>query len=195
MPTQLFSFVLTCLMLSACGTAPAPGNLSAAVTQTQTPRFPEIPPPGEFDTIPEHGDFRRLMVGPLCPDRCRPGPLAWIQPRASAATWGRARRESGEVIARMISSGAYPKFNLQDRGAGRADTVYWAVMKVGDSLVSIFRSTTPRTPDKIARTEVIEHGEGFFRGVASARWVWSDQDDMAWGTCDGGACCKSPGAM
>src|SRR2546427_4299284 len=124
MPTQLFSFVLTCLMLSACGTAPAPGNLSAAVTQTQTPRFPEIPPPGEFDTIPEHGDFRRLMVGPPCPDRCRPGPLAGIKPGASAPTRGRAGRESEEDIARMISSGAYPKFILQDRVARRADTVY-----------------------------------------------------------------------
>jgi hypothetical protein len=160
---------------------------------TQATPFPLIPSPSEFDTTPERSDMRRLMVGPSCPDHCRPGPLAWIHPRTSAASWGQERRDSGAVIARMISYGAYPKFNLQDRGPGRADTVFWAVMKRGDSVVSVFRSTKRDTPDLVTRTEVIPHGQGFFRGVSYARWLWSDQDDLVWGTCDGGACCKSAG--
>jgi hypothetical protein len=193
MLTHGFSLILTCVLLSACG-GTSPGTLSADVVplQRQQEPFPQIPPPSEFDTTYEHSDLRRLMIG-NCPGRCRPGPLASIHPRTSAATWGEAHRDSGEVIARMISDSAYPKFNLQYRGPGRADTVFWAVIRRGDAVVSIFRSTTPRTPDLIARTEVIHHGPGFFRGVALARWVWSDTDDLAWGTCDGGACCKSPG--
>ena len=100
---------------------------------------------------------------------------------------------AGEVIARMISDSAYPKFNLQYRGKEQRDTVFWAVMKRGDSVISVFHSTTRGTKDLITTTEVIKHGPGFFRGLALARWLWNDKDDMAWGTCDGGACCKSPG--
>jgi hypothetical protein len=197
MLTQLISVVFSCVLFSACSsTRPTLGGLSADVTQTaQEPKFPEIPPASEFDTVPEHSDMRRLMVGPECPARCRPGPLAWIHPRSRTTSWGVARRDSGEVIARMISYGAYPKFNLQDRGPGRADTVFWAVMRIGDSVVSVFHSTKPGTRNLLARTEVYDHGPGFFRGVALARWVWSDRDDIAWGTCDGGACCRSPGGL
>jgi hypothetical protein len=191
-----FSLILSCVVLSACSaTLPAVGTVSGDVMQTQQAApFPLIPPPSDFDTTSEHSDMRRLVTG-TCPDRCKVGPLAWIHPRGGAASWGTARRDSGEVIARMISYGAYPKFNLQDRGPGRADTVFWAVMKRGDVVVSVFRSTKPGTRDLITRTEVIEHGPGFFRGVSFARWVWSDRDDMAWGTCDGGACCRSAGSL
>ena len=180
--------LLVCVVLPACsGTAAPPmGTVSPAY-------FPPIPPANEFDTTTERSDMRRLIVG-TCPGRCRPGPLAWIQPRTSAASWSAEHRDSGEVIARLISDSAYPKFNLQDRGRGR-DTVFWAVMKRGDAVISIFHSTTPGSTDLITRTDVIHHGEGFFRGLSYARWLWSDTDDLAWGTCDGGACCRSAGSI
>jgi len=151
--------------------------------------FPPIPPASEFDTTAERSDVRRLIVG-NCPDRCQPGPLAKIHPRTAAASWSAERRDSagGEVIARIISEGRYPKFNIQGR-----DTVYWAVVRRGGVLVSVFHSTAPGTRDVVANVEVIHHGPGFFRGISAARWVWSDTDDLAWGTCDGGACCKSDG--
>src|SRR5262245_57048167 len=187
-----------CLALITCGgggTPKADASASASVVSQsqsqQTSYFPPIPRPEEFDTVPEHSDFRRLMIG-TCPGKCRPGPLAWIHPRIASSLWSSEQRDSGQVIARIISDSAYPKFNIHERRGGR-DTVYWAVVKRGDAVVSIFRSTTPGAKDLESRTEVILHGRGFFRGVSLARWIWSDKDDMAWGTCDGGACCRSDG--
>lgn len=190
MLTHRLSIVVACIVLPACGGGvPTVGPISPMVVRGEG-YFPAIPPASEFDTTPERSDVRRLMIG-NCPD-CRPGPMAWIQPRIRAASWSAAHRDSGQVIARIISEGGYPKFNIHDRRGGR-DTVFWAVMRSGDSLVSVFRSTTPGSTDLISKVEVIHHGEGFFRGIAAARWLWSDTDDLAWGTCDGGACCKSAG--
>jgi hypothetical protein len=186
------SAVAACLALITCGGSTPPiGSTSTAVAPQEKPSFPPIPPASDFDTTPEHSDFRRLMIG-NCPESCRPGPLAWIQPRMAAALWSAEHRDSGEVIARIISEGGYPKFNIHDRKGG-PDTVYWAVVKRGNTLVSVFRSTTPGSRDIVSKVEVYPHGQGFFRGISLARWIWSDRDDMAWGTCDGGACCKSDG--
>ncbi len=155
-------------------------------------------PAGEFDTTPERGDLRRLMVG-SCPDACRFGPLAKIQPRVRAAQVTRAHRDSGDVIARIISEGPY----LHIRGADTsykfnihgADTVYWwvGIGKRGDSLVSIFTSTRPGVRPLVSNLVMTHHAPGYWRGIALARWLWSDQDDLAWGTCDGEVCCKSNG--
>ena len=189
MPNPRFVVVVGCLVLAAC---PGPG-IPTITPSLEPGYFPPIPPASEFDTTAERSDVRRLIVG-NCPDRCRPGPLASIQPRISAASWSAEHRDSagGEVIARIISEGGYRKFNIHDRRGGR-DTVYWAVVRRGATLVSVFRSTTPGARDVVANVEVIHHGPGFFRGLSAARWLWSDTDDLAWGTCDGGACCKSDG--
>ena len=182
-----FSIVMTCVVIPACagGAGPKTGTMSPVARGEVS--FPAIPPASEFDTAAERSDFRRLMIGD-CPDHCSPGPLAWIHPRIRAASWSAAHRDSGEVIARIISEGPYPKFNIHGR-----DTVYWAVVKRGDSLVSVFRSTARGATDLVSNVEVIHHGEGFFRGIAVARFLWSDRDDLTWGTCDGGACCRSAG--
>jgi hypothetical protein len=198
MLTQRLSLLVAYAVVLTCGGAapppppPAGGTIPQGVSQERY--FPPIPPPNEFDTTTEWSDHRRLTVGD-CPDHCRPGPMAWIHPRGAAATWSEAHRDSGEVIARIIGDGAYKKFNLQDRGHGQADTVYWAVVRRGKETVSIFRSTKPGTPDLVTTTEVIHHTQGFFRGQSLARFIWSDKDDMVWGTCDGGACCRSPGGF
>jgi hypothetical protein len=183
-----FSIVMTCVVILACAGGPGPGPTIPPVVMSGTGAyFPVIPPTSEFDTAVERSDYRRLMVGD-CPDHCRPGPLAKIHPRINAASWTAAHRDSGVVIARIISEGPYPKFNIQGR-----DTVYWAVVKRGDSLVSIFRTTAPGFTDWVSKVEVYHHGAGFFRGIAVARFVWSDTDDMSWGTCDGETCCRSAG--
>jgi len=187
--TRVSGFVAS-LIFMACagGVNPSPkGTMPPEVAPQGQAYFPPIPADNEFDTTPERSDMRRLIIG-TCPDRCRPGPLAWIHPRIRAASWSAEHRDSGEVIARIISEGPYPKFNIHG-----GDTVYWAVVKRGGTLVSVFRSTARGSTDVISRVEVIPHGQGFFRGIAYARWLWSDKDDLAWGTCDGGACCKSDG--
>ncbi len=200
MLTNRVSLLVAYAVVLTCGGAapppPASGGgggpiIQGSVTAQEAP-FPRIPAPDEFDTTREWSDTRRLTIG-TCPGSCRLGPLASIHPRKAAGLWSEAHRDSGEVIARLISDSAYPKFNLQYRGKEQRDTVFWAVMKRGDSLISVFHSTTRGSKDLIKSTEVIHHDRGFFRGLSLARWVWNDKDDMTWGTCDGGACCKSPG--
>ena len=183
------SLALSCLVFVGCSGSHIPeiGPMSQDVRTKEPGYFPPIPPDSEFDMAVERSDERRLMVG-NCPERCRPGPLASIHPRIRAASWSAEHRDSGEVIARITSEGSYPKFNIHGH-----DTVYWAVMKRDGKLVSVFRSTAPGATDLIANVYVIPHGQGFFRGIAFARWLWSDTDDLAWGTCDGGACCRSDG--
>ena len=181
-------FAAACLMLVGCGGPRIPEVGTIYPDTTKEPvYFPPIPAASEFDTTPERSDYRRLMVG-NCPDHCSPGPLASIHPRIRAASWSAEHRDSGEVIARIISEGPYAKFNIHGR-----DTVYWAVTRRDGRLVSVFRSTARGATDVIANVTVIPHGQGFFRGVAFARWIWSDTDDRVWGTCDGGACCRSDG--
>lgn len=186
MRIPLAALGVACLVLVACRGASTQG-VTPQPTANQQGYFPPIPAASEFDTTPERSDKRRLILG-TCPGNCRPGPMASIHPRLRAASWSSEQRDRGEVIARIISDSAYPKFNIHGR-----DTVYWAVVKRGGSLVSIFRSTAAGSKDLVTRTEVISHPEGFFGGVAYARFLWSDRDDMVWGTCDGGACCKSDG--
>jgi len=201
MLTQRLSLLLAYSVVLTCGGAapppppPASGGTAAQVA-SQEKYFPAIPPASDFDTTSEWSDHRRLTVG-NCPEKCRLGPMASIHPRITAALWSEQHRDSvrGEVIALIIGDSAYKKFNLQYRGKEKMDTVYWAVVKHGDSTVSIFRSTTPGTPDLVTTTEVIHHTQGFFRGQSLARFIWSDKDDRVWGTCDGGACCRSPGGL
>src|SRR5213593_2566721 len=121
-------------------------------------------PASEFDTATEKSDKRRLMLG-TCPNDCRFGPFASI-----------------------ISDSAYPKFNIHGR-----DTVYWWVGKRGGSQVSVFISTAPGAVPLVSDLRVYPHDREFLQGIALARWLWNDVDDMAWGTCDGGACCRSTG--
>jgi hypothetical protein len=182
-------FAVACSILLACrgGTIPPIGNVPPLVISKEPGYFPRIPADSEFDTTLERSDQRRLIIG-NCPKDCHPGPLASIQPRVRAASWSAEHRDSGEVIARIISEGPYPKFNIHGR-----DTVYWAVVMRDGKLVSVFRSTASGARDVIANVQVITHDRGFFRGIAFARWLWSDTDDLAWGTCDGAGCCKSDG--
>lgn len=193
MLTQRLSIIVIGVVVAACP-GPRPSQPRPTATVRRVDYFPPIPAPNEFDTTTERSDFRRLIIG-TCPGHCRPGPRAWIQPRVSAWSWSEQHRDSGQVIARLISDNAYPKFNLHSRGAGQADTVFWAVIKRGNDIISIFRSTTPGTGDLLSRTHVIQHAQGFFGGASWARWLWSDTDDLAWGTCDGGACCRSAGSV
>lgn len=147
-----------------------------------------IPADTMFDTLPGVSDDQRLMVG-TCPGRCRYGPRAKIQPHRAAAYLTPADRDSGVVIARIINldSLAYAKFNLHPR-----DTVYWWVGKRNGQPLSVFISSAPGVRPWVSNLEIDYHRTSpYYQPIA--RWFWDDNDELAWGTCDGASCCKSNG--
>ncbi len=142
-------------------------------------------------------DEQRLRV--CWSGRCGYGPLAVIQPRSGITDSTSTTLASGEVIARIInrSDSGYIyrvagrdtsyKFNMHAR-----DTVYWWVGRRGDSLVSVFVSTRPGVRPMQSDLTIEDHGPRYWK-QSLARWIWDERDEAAWGTCDGGVCCKSGG--
>lgn len=142
-------------------------------------------------------DEQRLRVCWVKP--CRYGPRAVIQPRARLTDSGSTTLAVGAVIARIInfSDTGYIydirgidtsyKFNLHAR-----DTVYWWVGKKNDKLVSVFFSTKPGARPLESDLDPEPHGAGYWRQPL-ARWLWDEDDEQAWGTCDGSVCCRSRG--
>jgi len=157
----------------------------------------------QFDTAEGAGDAQRLMLGDCSatPPTCRYGPFASVQPRLRRPNWDvEPPRDSGEVIARIISEGPYIarvqgadtayKFNIHGR-----DTVYWWVGPREGKLVSVFVSSRAPRP-LVSNVTVGPHaprGRTSYWQQGLARWVWTDRDEMVWGTCDGGRCCTSGG--
>lgn len=142
-----------------------------------------------YDTNPGVGDEQRLMVG-RCPESCRYGPQAKIQPHRATAYRTGAHPDSQVLIARIINldPAAYGKFNLHGR-----DTVYWAIGTRRGQPVSIFYSTAAGARPFYSDLEFEYHPRTQVYRQAVARWIWEDRDEAAWGTCDGGTCCKSTG--
>jgi len=142
-----------------------------------------------FDTLPGVSDDQRLMLGTTCPGDCRYGPRVKIQPHRAASYLTERDRDAGVVIARIINLDTlpYPKFNLSGR-----DTVYWWVRMRQDKGVSIFVSSAQGLRPRVGNLEVEYHPDLPYR-QSLARWIWSDHDELAWGTCDGGRCCRSAG--
>jgi len=152
---------------------------------------------GGFVSVVGAGDEQRLRVCWVKP--CRYGPRAIIQPRARITDSGSATLAAGAVIARIInlSDTGYIysidgrdtsyKFNLHAR-----DTVYWWVGQKNDKLVSVFFSTKPGARPLESDLVPDPHGPGYWRQPL-ARWLWDEDDEQAWGTCDGSVCCRSRG--
>lgn len=141
-----------------------------------------------FDTLPGVGDEQRLMVG-TCPGNCRYGPRAQIQPHRAASSLTEADRETGVVIARIVNldSLAYAKFNLHPR-----DTVYWWIGRRHGELKSVFISSYPGARPWVSDLVIDNHeSRPYYQSIA--RWIWDDKDELAWGTCYGGGCCRSSG--
>jgi hypothetical protein len=147
-----------------------------------------IPADTMFDTLPGVGDDQRLMRG-TCPGNCSYGPRAKIQPHRAASYLTEADRDSGVVIARIINLDtlAYAKFNLHPR-----DTVYWWVGRRRGELVSVFISSARGARPWVSDLAIDEHQNAPYRQPL-ARWLWDDRDELTWGTCDGGRCCRSTG--
>ena len=150
-------------------------------------RPPSLPADTMFDTLPGVGDEQRLMMGNW--PRATYGPRAKIQPHRAASYLTEADRDTGAVIARIINLDTIPyaKFNLQAR-----DTVYWWVGRRHGELVSVFISSSPRARPWVSDLQIDYH-ENRPYSQPLARWLWNDRDEEAWGTCDGGRCCRSAG--
>jgi len=150
-------------------------------------RPPSVREDTMFDTLPGVGDEQRLMVGSW--PRATYGPLAKIQPHRAASYLTDADRDSGAVIARIINldTVSYAKFNMHPR-----DTVYWWVGRRHGEMVSIFFSSYPGARPWVSNLEIDYHpSRPYYQPIA--RWIWNDRDELAWGTCDGGRCCRSAG--
>lgn len=144
-----------------------------------------------FDTSSGVGDEQRLMVGTTCyPGDCTYGPRAKIQPHKATSYRTEAPPDTWVAIARIINldTAAYKKFNLHGR-----DTVYWTIGRRHGRPVSIFVSTVAEGRRLYYSDLTMERHAVAVYQQAVARWIWDDHDEAAWGTCDGGTCCRSTG--
>jgi hypothetical protein len=144
-----------------------------------------------FDTNELVGDEQRLMVNPPCPDSCRYGPLAKIEPTLRAHQYSDDDFRKGRIIARLFvrrDQKGYPKLALvpgymtywwvqKDPRARSGTSLYISEAMVGNRLVT--------QPGKL---EVEPYPLGTFKR-AIAGWLWLDDDEVSKGTC-GSAVCK-----
>jgi hypothetical protein len=145
----------------------------------------------EFDSIEAVGDKQPLMVNPPCPESCRYGPLATIQPEKHSHLYSDAELKEGRIIAKLTldpkETKGYKKLGLVPGGV-----TYWWVQKTsenydkaGKSVYVTLQAEELRAP--IANTlQYTEHKNGFQQAVA--RWVWDPKDEKTQGTCGQGCC-------
>lgn len=140
--------------------------------------------------MPISGDSQRLMLG-ACPDDCRYGPRAHIDPASRSYEMNEASLNGGRILARVINMDTipYPKLNL-----GPQDTVYFWVDGVGGRLRSVLVSSRLETPLVVTGFRKEAHPEqrnGFRWRQAQGRFLWRDTDEMLWVACDWAECCRT----
>lgn len=147
--------------------------------------------PLQFVRDTEAGDRQALLVGRY-PDSARYGPLATILPEVNANRGAVSQLRSGRIIARIIneSGESYAKLGLLPHAV-----TYWWVQydERADTGRSVF-ITVDSAGRVIGRTvsglEVTRYHPGGFRvNQPLARFVWTDNDEEVWGSCNG-VCCK-----
>lgn len=136
------------------------------------------------------GDSQRLMLG-TCPENCRYGPLANIDPVAGSFLLDSADLGTGRILARVINRDtiAYPKLNL-----GPRDTVYWWVDATRQQFRSVLVSSRPDAPPLVLgfrREQHPELGKEFHWRQAQGRFLWRDTDEMLWVACAYAECCRT----
>jgi hypothetical protein len=148
-----------------------------------------------FVEDPEAGDRQALLVGSY-PSSARYGPIARIQPERGNYRIPDAQLARGSIISRIINEGSepYPKLHLLANGTtyvwvevdsvtGGGRSVFIATNSTGE-IDTVAPARTPLSITPAAAHEV-------FRPVqALARFIWTNDDEVAWSTCSG-KCCKS----
>ena len=144
-----------------------------------------------FATDSEAGDHQALLVGRY-PDSASYGPLATILPERQAHLGSVEQLRFGKIIARLTNESAdsYPKLGLLPH----AVTYWWVEYNERtESGRSVF-VTVDSAGDIIRRTvrglAIMRYHPGGFRvNQPLARFVWTDADEVVWGSCNG-VCCK-----
>lgn len=146
----------------------------------------------DFDSVRGAGDEQRLMINPPCPGPCRHGPLATIQPEKKSHQHTDADLQEGRIIAKLFlnpgQTQSYAKLGLSP-----GIVTYWWVKKTsptGGRSVYIANDPSRRTLIAVDTTFQIDSHPNYEFKQALARWVWSDNDEMAWGTCKNDGCCR-----
>jgi len=148
-----------------------------------------------YDSVRGTGDEQRLLlrIEARGKDTTRfYGPLARIEPVRGEFRVDSATFAHGRVIARVWSSGPYPKLNLQ------AGWTYWWVDGVGGKWRSVMISGSLGTRDT-SRLEFHNYhdphdseynpGQALWRQDVG-RFVWSESDELLWRNCGDSGCCK-----
>lgn len=147
-----------------------------------------------FDSVAGVGDLQRLAVG-TCPDNCRHGPLVAIQPATNSHLNSEGELAGGRVIARLVnhSNQEYAKLAVVPNGV-----TYWFVFRNAEGE---WRSRY--VPDNRAHAAAAFEDEMHLAlhdpatrppwTRATARWLWSDDDEGTWESCVRTGCCTSKG--
>jgi hypothetical protein len=148
-----------------------------------------------YDSVHGAGDDQRLLlrVEVRGKDTTRfYGPRARIEPVRGEFRADSAGFAQGRVIARIWSSGPYPKLNLQ------AGWTYWWVDGVGGKWRSVMISGSLDTRDT-SRLEFHNYrdpSDSEYQKSRSpwrqdiARFVWTESDEQLWRNCTDSGCCR-----
>jgi hypothetical protein len=141
--------------------------------------------------VPISGDSQRLMLGTKCPESCRYGPLARIDPVAGSYLLDSGQLAEGRILARVVNADTigYPKFNL-----GPRDTVYWWIDRHPGGYRSVLISSRPDAKlayDSLRIHPYPDRAAGWQWKQAQARFLWRDQDEALWIACAVSQCCRT----
>jgi hypothetical protein len=143
----------------------------------------------------EAGDRQALLVGHYPGAGAHYGPLATIAPEVHANDGTLDDLQSGKVIARIVNESAdsYPKLGLLPHG-----TTYWWVqydssaggVHSQSSYIALNDSGRPIAVSPPDSLTVIRSHDTFRVMQPLARFLWRNDDEDTWGTCNGQCCRK-----
>ena len=148
-----------------------------------------------YDSVSGAGDEQRLLlrIEVRGKDTTRfYGPFARIEPVLGEFQVDSASLADGRVIARIWSSGPYPKLNLQ------AGWTYWWVDGVGGKWRSVLISASPgrRDTSRLEFHDYRDPRDSEYQKSRSpwrqdvARFVWTESDELLWRNCTESGCCR-----
>jgi hypothetical protein len=201
-------FLVGGVFTACCPKPPAPPQPVSACPRNRAPATPaELASCLEgfaFDTGYEVSDEQPLTIigttrGLPCPGdsklSCQYGPIARIEPLIGAQNYSEEDLRQGRIIARIsvprTETQRYEKYGLIP-----GDTTYWWVQtdSTGKQGKSVFVTATgERTLPSVPRDLVREpYDAKAYRGEkirrASARWIWTLEDETAKGNCGAAGC-------
>jgi hypothetical protein len=167
-------------------------GLRGGIDSASAPDFQAYTRRLTFSKDIEFGDRQALLVGHY-PDRAQYGPLATIVPEQHSYEGSLGDLRRGKVIAKIIneSDRPYPKLGLMPHA-----TTYWWVQYdsstgKGRSVFVAVDTTTGRIVQRTERgLEINTYHDAYRVTGPLARFVWDNDDETSWGTCNG-ACCHS----